>query len=127
MTRGTIKPDMKRRRGLVLIELIVAVGILALIVTAFGTVWWQEQKLARDSYFRAIAMEIVDGEMEALVAGGWKAHPKGSHSYEVPARAAQNLPPGSFTLTVGDKELRLEWTPASTAAGVHVIREAKIR
>jgi len=110
-----------------LLELIVAVGILAVLITAFAGVQWREGKLMRDYYYHAVAMQIVDGEMEALAAGEWKAHAEGSHAYEVRAESAKNLPPGRFVLTVGEKSVRLEWIPASVAAGFPVAREVGVR
>ena len=92
----------RRRRGVMLLELIIALGILAMVGGSFATVHWQEQKLVKEYYYRAIAMQIVDGEMELLLAGEWKACRKGSHPYTVRARSAENLPAGRFVLTVGE-------------------------
>jgi hypothetical protein len=82
-----------------------------------------ERRLARATYQRAIAVEIVDGEMEALAAGGWRAFTNGVTDYPVRARAATNLPPGRFTLTINAQKLRLEWQPDVKQHGGPVIRE----
>jgi len=114
----------RREQGAVLtVELIVAVAILivVLIPVAFSVI--EDQKLARNDYTRAVAMEIVDGELEVLAAGEWRTHPKGAHPYEVRAAAAKNLPPGQFTLTVEDHLVRLEWNPATNGHGGRVVRE----
>lgn len=69
-------------------------------------------------------MEIVDGEMEILVAGEWRAYPEGTHEYNVSARAASNLPRGKFVLTRTGNRLRLEWSAASARGIGKVVREA---
>jgi hypothetical protein len=71
-------------------------------------------------------MEIVDGEMEALSAGEWRAFETGTREYHVTARAAANLPPGRFYLTVEPGLLKLEWKPAVRQHGGDVRREVKI-
>jgi hypothetical protein len=68
-------------------------------------------------------MEIVDGEMEALAAGGWRSFSNGIVDYSVDARAATNLPPGHFTLTLTSEKVRLEWRPNVKQHGGPVARE----
>lgn len=117
----------RRRRGMTMLEVMVAVSILGIVITAFAGVHWSEQKFARECYYRAVAMQIVDGEMERLAAGEWKAYARGEHAYKVTAESAQALPPGRFRLTVGSASVRLEWMPAHVVAGSPVVREAAIR
>lgn len=125
-TRSNLRfaPDQRLRRsaGAVTLELVVAIGILLTVMLPLAYSFVQEQRLARAYYIRAIAMQIVDGEAEALAAGGWRAFPKGQHSYAVAAGAAVNLPPGNFTLTIGDTDARLEWRPARANQGGPVTR-----
>ena len=71
-----------------------------------------ERRLARAYYQRAVAMEIVDGEMEVLLAGEWRDFPPGTQDYRVHCGAATNLPPGRFILSVAAGQ-----TPAPLAAG----------
>ncbi len=116
-----------RRGGVVTLELIVSILILTgvLIPVAFSVIG--DQKLTRNDYTRAVAMEIVDGELEVLAAGEWRSFAKGSVPYSVNAAAAKNLPPGQFTLTVGEQSVRLEWNPATNGHGGAVVREFKIK
>ncbi|HUT33746.1 MAG TPA: prepilin-type N-terminal cleavage/methylation domain-containing protein [Planctomycetota bacterium] len=116
-----------RRSGFALIELTVAVGVLAVVMAAFAVACHTDQQALRANYYRAIAIEIVDGEMEALVAGEWRAVPEGAHAYPVRADAARNLPDGRFTLTLAGRHLRLEWAPARSGNGGCVVREAEVR
>jgi hypothetical protein len=72
-------------------------------------------------------VEIVDGEIEALAAGGWRAFTNGVMDYQVHARAATNLPPGQFLLTTTAQSLRLEWRPNIKMHGGAVVREVTRR
>jgi hypothetical protein len=113
--------------GAVLAELVVAMAILAVVVIPMAFAFEHEMKLCRRYYCDAVAMEIVDGEMEILAAGQWRAFQPGVHPYPVRVEAATNLPPGQFTLTVGEQSVRLEWRPAQKGRGRPIIREARIK
>ncbi len=106
----------RRRHGVILIEAIVAIGLLAVLVTAFAVAQHTERRALLTQYHRAVAMAIVDGEMEVLAAGEWRAWSTGEHAYPVQAKAATNLPDGSFILTRAEKTLRLAWRPRRGAA-----------
>ena len=110
-----------------MIELLIAIAILtgALLPIAYSIV--AEKKLARSTYQRAVAVEIVDGEMEALVAGQWRAFKAGTQEYQVRARALTNLPPGKFMLTIRSNQVRLEWLPGAKDRGGPVSREAVVK
>lgn len=116
-----------RCAGALMTELAVAMSLLlvALLPLSYSVV--SERRLARALYQRAVAMELVDGEMEALAAGGWRAFAPGAHEYSVSAGAATNLPPGRFVLTVSGERLRLEWQPAVQRHGGPVVREVRLR
>jgi hypothetical protein len=98
--------------GFLNFELIVAIAILAVVMLPLGGAWYHEKKLLRVYYHDAIAMEILDGEMEVLAAGDWRSFPEGRHELKPTALAATNLPPGQFILTREAKNVRLEWLPA---------------
>jgi hypothetical protein len=119
--------ERSHERGALMIELLVAVALLlaGLLPIAYGIA--SEKKLARASYQRAIAMEIVDGELEALAAGGMAGLTNGTWQYTVHAGAAVNLPPGNFFLTVNSNRVRLEWRPGLKDNGGTVFREARFQ
>ena len=75
----------------------------------------------RAHYHRAVALELVDGEMEVLAAGEGERYPDGIHDYRVNADSVTNLPPGRFQLTRAGRHLRLEWIPKEK--GRKVLRE----
>lgn len=72
-------------------------------------------------------MEIVDGEMEILRAGGWRNYTNGVQLIHTTARSAQNLPPGTLQLTLSEKHLRLEWLPDATSHGSTMVRESTLK
>jgi hypothetical protein len=115
------------KRGYLMAELLVAIAILLGVVLPVAYSFDAEKRVARTYYDRAVAMEIVDGEMEVLMAGEWRAFTPGSHPYQVNAEARTNLPPGQFTLTVEASKIRLEWQPAVKRYGGPVVREATVR
>ena len=75
------------------------------------------------TYHQAVAMAIVDGEMEVLSVGRWRQIPMGTHPYRVRAEAARNLPPGDFILTREENRLRLAWHSDRPHAGGRIVRE----
>jgi hypothetical protein len=112
---------------MLMVELLVAIALLAGAVLPLAYSIASEKRYARGLYQRAVAMEIVDGELETLAAGEWKAFTNGTQEYPVRAAALTNLPPGKFVLTVQDKNIRLEWRPAIKHHGGAVVREAKLK
>ncbi len=116
-----------RQRGLLITELIIAMGIIALALIPMSFIFFQEMKMCRAYYYDAVAMEIVDGEMEILAAGEWQAFDDGEHVYHTTSAAATNLPPGQLVLTRTKQLVRLEWRPAQKGKGRGVQREWRIR
>ncbi len=117
----------RNRHGSIMIELVVAIGILTAALLPLAYSYVNEQHQCHMAYARAIAMELVDGEMEVLAAGHWHAFGDGTHDYAVHAGASRNLPPGKFTLTVQGRQLRLEWRPDNPRQCKSVVREATRR
>lgn len=103
---------------------------LALLLGAFLPLAYSlasEKRLARSLYQRAVAMEIVDGELEVVAAGQWRSFGPGPHEYPVTAMARTNLPPGQFRLTIAGNLVRLEWIPESRHSGGKVAREVRVK
>lgn len=121
------RQQIQRQRGLLMTELMIAMAILLVAIIPVGYSFVSEQKLARASYVRAVAMEIVDGELEVLAAGEWRRQPEGRQPFAVRANSALNLPKGGFVLTRKSDYLRLEWIPEVRDRGGSVRREAKGR
>jgi hypothetical protein len=110
-----------------MIDALVAIALLAIVVVPITNSIASEKRLARSHYQHAVALEIVDGEMEALVAGAWRALPAGTTEYHVHAASLANLPPGKFLVTISTNRVRLEWQPSVKHSGGPVIREAIVK
>ena len=116
----------QRESGALSTECVLALGMLAVAVIPLLFAFMQEAAYSRACYYRAAAMEIVDGEMEILAAGEWKAFAPGQHDYPVKASSATNLPPGRFKLSVEAHRLRLEWRPTGSRTNNTVAREREL-
>lgn len=116
-----------RERGALMAELLVAIALLAIAVLPIGYSITSEKVLVRSYYERAVAMEIVDGEMEVLLAGEWRAFSPGTHDYAIHSEAATNLPPGKFMVTIESGKARLEWRPDKKHHGGPVVREVFVK
>ena len=113
--------------GALATECVVALGILAVVMIPLAFAFQHEARLCRAYYYKAAALEIIDGEMEVLAAGEWRALTPGRRDYPVRAASATNLPPGRFVLTLGAGRARLEWMPARPGGGGLVTREAEVK
>src|ERR1700722_5010624 len=117
----------RRKGGYLEMDLVVALAILALAIIPLAFSFGQEREMLRLDYSRAVADEVVDGEMEILAAGDWKSFPDGQQNYTVNSHAAANLPPGSFEFTKTGNHLRLQWTPKKKEGIGAIVREFTIR
>jgi hypothetical protein len=113
--------------GYLMVDLLVALAILSLALVPIGFSFVRERQVLKIEYFRSVANEIVDGEMEILAAGDWNNYPDGSQNYPVHARAASTLPSGHFQLTKTGNHLRLEWTSDEKQGVGTVVREVTIK
>jgi len=114
-------------RGFLLVDLAVAMAILALAIVPLGFSFARERQALKIEYVKGVANEIVDGEMEILAAGVWINFPDGSQNYLVHASAAASLPPGHFQLTKNGNHLRLEWNSNERRGIGAVVREVTVK
>jgi hypothetical protein len=120
---GALRRRVRREQGMLSTDLIIAMAILVVAVMPLAFSFAQEGKLFRQSYQKAAAMELIDGEMEVLVAGEWRNFHEGSSPYELHGSSTRNLPPGRTLLTINGKNIRLEWLPEKENAATKVVRE----
>jgi hypothetical protein len=116
-----------RRRGSLMLELLVAMVLLSIALLPLAYATFSEYKLARAYYQRAVALELVDGEIEVLAAGEWRSFPVGTQDYPIRASAATNLPPGRLVLTLQPPKVRLDWEPAAKGRSGPVSREVFVQ
>ncbi len=114
------------QEGALLTDIVVAMGLLVSVLIPLSYGFLKEARLTRRYYEKAVAMEIVDGEMEILAAGDWRSFGDGTHELTTDARAATNLPPGHLILERTGKRLRLEWRPDQAGKGPRVRRERRL-
>ena len=119
-------PRTRRERGFMMVDLFVGMAILAIAVLPLAFAYVKESRMLRAEYFRGVAIEIVDGEMEILAAGGWQNVAEGPQPYAVHAHAAASLPPGHFRLTRTGRHLRLEWAADRKQGIGPVVREVVV-
>ncbi len=112
--------------GTLITEVLVAISILAVAALPLMSSIVLVQKSIRNSYQRGVAMEMIDGEMEILLAGEWREYQPGPQPYELHGAAVKNLPPGRAVLTINGRHVRLEWVP-DRHIGAKIAREADAR
>ena len=126
--RRSAEPPLRREeRGALITELMVAMAILAIALFPLAFSFAQEAKFLRSCYNRAVATEIVDGEVEVLLAGEWRAFKEGAQDYAPHALAVTNLTSGKFQLTITNRRVRLEWLPSEKDQGGKVVREVTVK
>jgi len=118
----------RRERGYFLMtDLIVGMAILTIAIMPLAYSFIHDRQLLRAEYYRSVAVEVADGEMEILAAGAWRDLPDGQQVYTVHANAVAHLPPGHFQLTKTGKHLRLEWKTDARHGIGNVVREITVK
>ena len=121
------RKNLRSKRGFLEVDLLVGLAILSLAMVPLGYSFARERQVLKMEYFRSVANEIVDGEMEILAAGDGKNYSEGAQAYVIHSRAAASLPPGHFQLTKNGNHLRLGWTPDERRGVSAVVREVTIK
>ena len=125
-TQTSTRTSRRHTRGFLEVDLMVGLAILTLAVLPLAYSFVRERQVLRIEYCRSVADEIVDGEMEILAAGDWRAFPEGTQPYVVRAKAAASLPPGQFQFTRAGNHLRLQWSSTEKRGIGVVAREATV-
>jgi len=126
MVNSPTQRSPRRSPGFLTTEMMVAMAILIIALMPMMALRLHENRLARTCYQRAVAIEIVDGEMELLLAGEWRSFAVGTTNYPLSDTLRDHLPAGTLDLTITDTILRLEWKPTNPHQGGTVIRRASI-
>ena len=124
-----IRPTTRLTNRLAFLQLDVAVAItvLALVFIPLSVSSSGDLDLARRQYFEAVALQLIDGEMDVLLAGERRKYTPGEHQIKPVGEAVQNMPEGEFTLTVHDQKLTLAWVPTKRAKWGRVERVVQLK
>jgi len=124
-----IRPTTRLANRLAFLQLDVAVAItvLALVFIPLSVSSSGDLDLARRHYFEAVALQLIDGEMDVLLAGERRKYTPGEHQIKPVGEAVQNLPEGEFVLTVHDQKLTLAWVPTKRAKWGRVERVVELK
>jgi hypothetical protein len=124
-----IRPTTRLANRLAFLQLDVAVAItfLALVFIPLSISSSGDLDLARRHYFEAVALQLIDGEMDVLLAGERRKYTTGEHRITPIGEAVQNLPEGEFVLTVHDQKLTLAWVPTKRAKWGRVERVVELK
>lgn len=125
-----ISPTARARKselGILMADLMVGLAILTLAIMPLGFSFARERQMLKIEYQRSVIVELVDGEMEILVAGAAKNLPEGVQNLAVESRAIQKLPAGIFQLAKTGNHLRLEWLPGKKCGIGAIVREATLQ
>lgn len=116
----------RRAGGWMSVDLLIAMAIFLIGFFSLAYVSTSEMRLARSYYYDAVAMSLVDGELEVLAAGEWRELSEGPSDYEINALAFESLPVGKMLVTRTPQTIRLEWIPAGKGNGRRIARQFTI-
>jgi len=114
-------------RAFLQLDVAVAITVLALVFIPLSISSSGDLDLARRQYFEAVALQLIDGEMDVLLAGERRKYTPGEHQIKPVGEAVQNLPEGEFVLTVQDQKLTLTWVPTKRAKWGRVERVVELK
>ena len=116
-----------RCRAFLQLDVAVAITVLALVFIPLSVSSSGDLDLARRQYFEAVALQLIDGEMDVLLAGERRKYTTGEHRIKPVGEAVQNLPEGKFVLTVQDEKLTMAWVPTKRAKWGRVERVVQLK
>jgi hypothetical protein len=119
-------PTRPSPRGFLTTELVIAMAMFVIALVPLGVLAMREHRLARALYFRAVAGEILDGELEVLLAGGWKSLSPGTNALPVRAEATNSLPAGRFEAVFEPPRLMVQWRANKPHTGGDTYRRGQV-
>ena len=122
-------PSSRSIRCLAFIQLDIAVAIviLGLIFIPLSVTSSAKLDLARRHHFEAVALNLIDGEIDVLLAGEIKKYKLGKSLITPPGEAVGSLPKGEFILTLNEKTIKLEWVPKKLTKWGRIQREVNLK
>ena len=118
---------LAKRLAFLQLDVAIALTVLALVFIPLSVSSSGDLDLARRHYFEAVALQLIDGEMDVLLAGERQKYTSGEHRIRLLGKAVQNLPEGEFVLSVQDQKLTLAWVPKKLAKWGRVDRVVQLK
>ena len=118
---------LARCRAFLQLDVAIALSLLALVFIPLSVSSSGDLDLARRQYFEAVALQLIDGEMDVLLAGERRKYTLGEYGITPVGEAVQNLPEGKFVLTVQEQKLTLAWVPTKRAKWGRVERVVELK
>jgi|TARA_B100001250_G_C19779176_1_gene781018 hypothetical protein len=116
-----------RPLAFVQLDVVVAIAILMLVFIPLTVTSSGKLDLARRHHVEAVVLQLIDGEIDVLLAGEQKKYNFGEHRITPSGEAAEDLPKGEFILTLKEKQLSLAWVPVKLAKWGRIEREVNLK
>ena len=120
-------PRAAKRLAFVQLDVALAVSILLLVFIPFSVTSSSKLDLARRQHFKAVALQMIDGELDVLMAGERQKYIPGEHKITPPGEAVKTQPVGEFILTVQENPRTIAWVPEKEAKWGRVEREVTLK
>jgi hypothetical protein len=117
---------MVRKKHFALIEVLVTIFVISIALFSFTTIINKNMLMIRNSYINSILIEIIDGEIHIIKAGGWRNIKEGFQPYKVESNSYSNLPPGHFITEKKTNTIQLRWVNESKKERFNIFRNLKI-
>ncbi len=108
-------------RAFLQLDVAVAITVLALVFIPLSI------SSSGDLDLAPVALQLIDGEMDVLLAGERRKYTTGEHRITPVGEAVQNLPEGEFVLTVQEQKLTLAWMPNKRAKWGRIERVVELK
>ena len=109
------------------LDVMGAIVILMLVFIPLTVTSSRKLDLARRHHVEAVVLQLIDGEIDVLLAGEHKKYNFGEHRITPAGEAAEDLPKGDFILTLKKKQLSLVWIPVKQAKWGRIDREVNLK
>lgn len=115
------------RSGGLLPDLAVALLLLTVALLPLAYSFASQRRLLQAEMDRAAVVQLVDGELELLLAGPWKKLPEGSSPVTLRTNGMARVVSGDCVVSKRGRALKIEWTPAPHSGVGRVVREGAAR
>ena len=116
-----------KRLAFIQLDVAVAIVILMLVFIPLTVTSSSKLDLARRHHVEAVVLQLIDGEIDVLLAGEQEKYNFGEHRITPAGEAAGDLPKGEFILTLKEKQLSLAWVPIKLAKWGRIERGVNLK